>query len=31
MELLAKERMEDSLQKAQQIEKLKKIYGEEKK
>lgn len=30
-EIVAKERMEDSLQKAQQIEKLKKIYGEDSK
>jgi len=30
-EIVAKEKMEDSLQKAQQIEKLKKIYGEDKK
>lgn len=30
-EIVAKERKEDSLQKAQQIEKLKKIYGEDKK
>jgi magnesium-transporting ATPase (P-type) len=30
-EIVAKERMEDSLQKAKQIEKLKKIYGEDKK
>lgn len=30
-EFIAKERREDSLQKAQQIEKLKKIYGEDKK
>ncbi len=30
-EVVAKERREDSLQKAQQIEKLKKIYGEDKK
>lgn len=30
-EFVAKERREDSLQKAQQIEKLKKIYGEDKK
>lgn len=30
-EIIAKERREDSLQKSQQIEKLKKIYGEDKK
>ncbi|WP_131726153.1 hypothetical protein [Chryseobacterium sp. Leaf405] len=30
-EIVAKERRKDSLQKAQQIEKLKKIYGEDKK
>ena len=30
-EIVAKERMEDSLQKAKQIENLKKIYGEDKK
>jgi len=30
-EIVAKKRMQDSLQKAQQIEKLKKIYGEDKK